>query len=176
MLDIKLFRENPDLVKEGLAKRQMETGVVDEVIALDEQRRRLILDVEAKKAERNAVSKEIGGMKSKEEREAKISAMRVLGDDIAALDETLKQTETALFDTLAGIPNIPDADVPVGPDDKHNVVLRTVGEPKHFDFEPKPHWDLGTALDIIDFESGVKLSGTRFYVLKGAGARLERAC
>ena len=134
MLDVKLFRENPELVKESLIKRQMDGNIVDEVIALDEQRRRLILDVEAKKAERNAVSKEIGRMKSKEEREAKISAMRVLGDDISALDETLKQTESALYDTLAGIPNIPDPDVPVGPDDKHNVVLRTIGELKHFDF------------------------------------------
>jgi len=107
MLDVKLFRENPELVKEALAKRQMETAVVDEIIALDEQRRRLILDVETKKADRNAVSKEIGRMKSKEERDAKISAMRALGDEISALDETLKQAETALYDTLAGIPNIP---------------------------------------------------------------------
>ena len=175
MLDMKLFRENPELVKEALAKRKMETAVVDEVIALDEQRRHLILDVETKKAERNAVSKEIGRMKGKEEREAKISAMRVLGDEISTLDETLKQAETELYDTLAGLPNIPDPDVPIGADDKHNVVLRTIGEPKKFDFEPKPHWDLGTSLDIIDFEAGVKLSGTRFYVLKGAGARLERA-
>lgn len=91
MLDVKLFRENPELVKEALLKREMDSAIVDEVITLDEQRRRLILDVESKKAERNAVSKEIGRMKSKEEREAKISAMRVLGDDISALDETLKQ-------------------------------------------------------------------------------------
>ena len=175
MLDLKLFRENPELVKQSLIKRQMDPAIVDEVIALDEQRRRLILDVEAKKAERNAVSKEIGRMKSKEEREEKINAMRLLGDGISALDESLKQTETALTAVVAGIPNIPDPDVPVGPDDKHNVVLRTIGEPKQFDFEPKPHWDLGTDLDIIDFEAGVKLAGTRFYVLKGAGARLERA-
>lgn len=175
MLDIKLFRETPELVREGLARRQMDAAVVDEVVALDERRRRLILDVEAKKAERNAVSKEIGRMKSKEEREAKISAMRLLGDEISALDESLKQTESNLYDVMAGIPNIPDADVPLGPDDKHNVVLRTIGAPKQFDFEPKAHWDLGTDLNIIDFEAGVKLSGTRFYVLKGAGARLERA-
>ncbi len=155
MLDVKLFRENPELVKEALAKRQMETAVVDEIIALDEQRRRLILDVETKKADRNAVSKEIRRMKSKEERDAKISAMRALGDEISALDETLKQAETALYDTLAGIPNIPDPDVPIGADDKYNVVLRTIGEPRKFDFEPKPHWDLGTSLDIIDFEAGV---------------------
>ena len=104
MLDIKLFRETPELVREGLARRQMDAAVVDEVVALDERRRRLILDVEAKKAERNAVSKEIGRMKSKEEREAKISAMRLLGDEISALDESLKQTESNLYDVMAGIP------------------------------------------------------------------------
>ena len=113
MLDVKLFRDNPELVKEALAKREMDSSIVDEVIALDEQRRRLIIDVETKKAERNAVSKEIGRMKSKEEREEKISSMRVLGDEIAALDETLKQTEKTLYNTVAGIPNIPDPDVPV---------------------------------------------------------------
>lgn len=175
MLDIKLFRENPGLVRDGLAQRQMDGAIVDEVITLDEKRRRLILDVEAKKAERNAVSKEIGRMKSKEERDEKINAMRVLGEDISALDENLREVDAALYEAMAGIPNIPDPDVPFGADDKHNVILRTIGEPKQFDFEPQPHWDLGTKLDIIDFDAGVKLAGTRFYVLKGAGARLERA-
>ena len=114
-------------------------------------------------------------MKDKEAREAKITAMRNLGDNIAALDEELKAVEAELFDALAGIPNIPDADVPIGVDDKDNVVIRTVGEKKSFDFEPKAHWDLGPALGILDFDAGVKLSGTRFYVLEGAGARLQRA-
>jgi seryl-tRNA synthetase len=153
----------------------METDIIDSVIALDEKRRELILNVEGKKAERNAVSKEIGRMKDKEAREAKITAMRSLGDNIAALDEELKAVEAELFDALAGIPNIPDADVPIGVDDKDNVVIRTVGEKKSFDFEPKAHWDLGPALGILDFDAGVKLSGTRFYVLEGAGARLQRA-
>lgn len=175
MLDIKLIREQSDFVKEALAKRQMETGVIDDVLGLDEERRRLILDVESKKAERNAVSKEIGRMKAKEEREARITAMRALGEQIASLDEQLKSVEDKLYDLVAGIPNIPDPDVPLGTDDKDNVVIRTIGEKRAFDFEPKPHWDLGPALGILDFDSGVKLSGTRFYVLQGAGARLQRA-
>ncbi len=112
MLDIKFIREQAEFVKESLAKRHMETDIIDSVIALDEKRRELILNVEGKKAERNAVSKEIGRMKDKEAREAKITAMRSLGDNIAALDEELKAVEAELFDALAGIPNIPDADVP----------------------------------------------------------------
>ncbi|MDY0125379.1 MAG: serine--tRNA ligase [Anaerolineaceae bacterium] len=175
MLDIKLIREQTELVKESLSKRQMETDIIDEIVALDEKRRALILDVESKKAERNAASKEIGRMKEKEEREAKISSMRTLGDDINLLDEELKGVESLLYNQLATIPNIPDQDVPIGIDDKDNVVIRTVGEKRDFDFEPKPHWELGPELGILDFEAGVKLSGSRFYVLEGAGARLQRA-
>ena len=175
MLDLKLIRENPDLIREALTKRHMDTQVVDEVLALDEERRRLILEAETRKSERNAVSKEIGQMKSATEREQKISAMRALGDEISALDEKLKQVEENLRLTAAGIPNIPDPDVPLGLDDKDNVVIRTIGEPKQFDFDPKAHWDLGVDLGIINFEAGVKLAGTRFYVLEGAGARLQRA-
>jgi seryl-tRNA synthetase len=175
MLDLKLIRENPELIREALTKRHMDTQVVDEVLALDEERRRLILEAETRKSERNAVSKEIGQMKSAVEREQKISAMRALGDEISALDEKLKQVEENLRLTAAGIPNIPDPDVPLGLDDKDNVVIRTIGEPKQFDFDPKAHWDLGVDLGIINFEAGVKLAGTRFYVLEGAGARLQRA-
>ena len=175
MLDLKLIRENPDLIREALTKRHMDTQVVDEVLGLDEERRRLILEAETRKSERNAVSKEIGQMKSATEREQKINAMRALGDEISALDEKLKQVEENLRLTAAGIPNIPDPDVPLGLDDKDNVVIRTIGEPKQFDFDPKAHWDLGVDLGIINFEAGVKLAGTRFYVLEGAGARLQRA-
>lgn len=175
MLDIKLIREETEFVKEALAKRQIAPAIIDDIVRLDEERRKLILDVENKKAERNAVSKEIGRMKDKEEREAKIAAMRTLGEEIATLDERLKDVETRLLELMSEIPNIPDADVPFGVDDKDNVVIRTVGEKKKFDFEPKPHWELGPQLGIIDFDAGVKLAGTRFYVLEGAGARLERA-
>jgi len=175
MLDIKLIREETEFVKEALAKRQIAPAIIDDIVRLDEERRKYILDVESKKAERNAVSKEIGRMKDKEDREAKITAMRTLGEEIATLDERLKGIEARLLELMAEIPNIPDADVPFGVDDKDNVVIRTVGDKKKFNFEPKPHWDLGPQLGIIDFDAGVKLAGTRFYVLEGAGARLERA-
>ncbi|MCJ7696021.1 MAG: serine--tRNA ligase, partial [Anaerolineaceae bacterium] len=108
-------------------------------------------------------------------RQAKIDAMRSLGDEISTLDEQLKQVEADLLAAAAIIPNIPDPDVPVGVDDKDNVVVRTVGSIPEFDFTPQAHWDLGPALGIIDFEGGVKLTGSRFYVLSGAGARLQRA-
>ncbi len=175
MLDIKFIRENPEVVKASQVKRKAEVDLVDEVIALDEERRTLILDVETKKAERNSVSKEIGHSKDPQERQQKIAAMRELGDLIDSLDKRLKVVETELKDKLSAIPNIPDEDVPLGESDKDNVVLRTVGEQKQFDFEPKPHWELGPDLGILDFEAGVKISGSRFYVLKGAGARLQRA-
>jgi seryl-tRNA synthetase len=175
MLDINLVREQPDLVRQALRLRQMDPAPVDELLRLDEQRRRLIQDVERRKAERNAVSKEIGRQKDPAQRQAKIEAMRLVGDQISQLDEQLRQVEEALRATLAGIPNLPDPSTPVGKDDSENVVLRQVGELPTFAFEPKPHWDLGPALGILDFERGVKLTGSRFYVLSGAGARLQRA-
>lgn len=175
MLDMKLIRETPELVREALIKRHMDPSPVDEVLLLDEKRRQLIQAVEEMRAERNAVSKEIGRMKDKDERQAKIDAMRELGDRIGAIDAELQQVEVDLEALVSEIPNIPDPDVPVGVDDSDNVVVRTVGERPAFDFEPKPHWDLGPELGIIDFERGVKLAGSRFYVLSGAGARLQRA-
>jgi len=175
MIDINMLREQPDLVRKSLANRQMETGVVDQVLALDEQRRKLILEVEDLKAERNLVSKEIGRMKDATEREAKIQAMRAVGDRIAALDENLRSIENELTNLMATIPNIPDPRTPVGKDENENVVIRTVGQIPEYNFEPKPHWDLGPALGIINFDQGVKITGSRFYVLSGPGARLQRA-
>ncbi len=175
MLDINLIREQPDIVRQSMAARQMDSAPVEAVLRLDEQRRELIQEVEALKAERNAVSKEIGRMKEPAERQAKIEAMRQVGERISGLDERLRQVEEELNANLAVIPNLPDPRTPYGKDDSENVVLRTVGEVPKFDFEPKAHWDLGPALGIIDFERGVKITGSRFYVLSGAGARLQRA-
>jgi seryl-tRNA synthetase len=175
MLDMKLIREEPERVREGLQKRQIDPSSVDNMIALDEKRRQIIVQVEDMRSERNSVSKEIGRMKDKAARDEKIAAMRDVGDKIDALDGELKVIEVELEALLAEIPNIPYPEVPVGVDDHDNIVLRTVGEPPKFDFEPKPHWDLGPELGIIDFDRGVKLSGSRFYVLSGAGARLQRA-
>jgi seryl-tRNA synthetase len=149
--------------------------VVDAILQLDERRRSILGEVEALKAERNAVSKEIGRMKDAESRQAKIEAMRAVGDQISALDEVLRDVEADLTGKLATLPNIPGEKTPVGVDESENKVLKTVGEIPQFDFAPQAHWDLGPALGIIDFERGVKITGSRFYVLSGAGARLQRA-
>ena len=175
MIDINLIREEPELVRQALRARQMDPGPVDQILDLDERRRAQIQEVETLKAERNTVSKEIGRMKDKAERDARIEAMREVGDRISALDEGLRDIEAQLNDILVMIPNIPDSRTPYGKDEHENVVLRTIGELPEFDFEPKPHWDLGPGLGIIDFEQGVKITGSRFYVLSGAGARLQRA-
>ena len=175
MLDINIIRENPDLVRKALVARQEDAAPVDQILQLDERRRTLIQEGERLKAERNAVSKEISRMKDPAQRQAKIEAMRAVGDQISKLDEELRSVDEQLTAAVAGIPNLPDPRTPYGKDDSENVVIRTVGEPKTFDFEPKPHWDLGPALGIINFDQGVKLSGSRFYVLSGAGARLQRA-
>ncbi len=175
MLDINLIRENPELVRKALRDRQDNPAPVDSILELDAKRREMISEVESLKAERNAVSKEIGKMKDPAERQAKIEAMRVVGDKVAALDKELAEVETQLNYLVSTLPNIPDPRTPYGKDDSENVVIKTVGEPKAFDFAPKPHWELGPALGIIDFERGTKLTGSRFYVLSGAGARLQRA-
>jgi seryl-tRNA synthetase len=175
MLDINLIREQPDVIRKALADRQMNTSPVDAILQLDEKRRVLLGQVEALKAERNAVSKEIGKMKDVADRQSRIEAMRVVGDQITELDKQVEQVESELNGLTSTLPNIPDPRTPIGKDDSENVVIKTVGEPRKFDFQPLPHWDLGPALGIIDFERGTKLTGSRFYVLQGAGARLQRA-
>ncbi len=175
MIDINLIREKPDTIRQMLLARQMDSSPVDQVLQLDEQRRALIQQTEVLKAERNQVSKEISKMKDAAARQESIEAMRSVGDRIAALDEELRRVQNQLDDLMAFIPNLPDPRTPLGKDEHDNVVIKTVGEIPRLDFEPKPHWDLGPALGIIDFEQGVKITGTRFYVLSGAGARLQRA-
>jgi seryl-tRNA synthetase len=174
VLDLTLIRDNPDFVKAEIAKLNSEAPI-DEIVDLDRQRRSLLVEVEALRQQRNTVSKEIGRMKDQKEREAKITEMRAVAEQIAYLDEQLRQVETPLEEALLWVPNLPHESVPVGPDESHNVIVRTEGTPRDFDFEPLPHWDLGPMLRIIDFERGVKLSGSRFYLLRGSGARLQRA-
>ena len=175
MLDLNLIREKPDLVRTSLKNRQMDVSPVDDILRLDEKRRSLLTQVEALKAERNAVSKEIGRMKDAAEREKKIAAMREVGEKIATLDKEVAEVEVELTAIASGIPNIPDERTPIGAGEEENVVLHTVGQLPEFDFVPKPHWELGPALGVIDFERGTKITGSRFYVLSGAGARLQRA-
>ena len=175
MLDLNVIRETPDLVRTALKNRQMDPSPVDSILRLDEKRRALLMQVEALKAERNAVSKEIGKSKDAAEREQKIAAMREVGDKISALDKEVAEVEAELHAITSAIPNIPDKRTPIGVSEDDNVVLRTVGQLPEFDFEPKPHWELGPALGILDFERGTKITGSRFYVLNGPGARLQRA-
>jgi seryl-tRNA synthetase len=175
MLDIKLIREQPDFVKAQLARLNVGGEQIDQILDLDEKRRKLIQEVETLKATRNAVSKEIGKMKNADERNAKIAEMRAVGDTIADMDKQLNEIEASFQRVMLEVPNLPHADVPYGKGEEDNVVVRTEGTPREFDFEPKPHWEIGEQLDIIDFERGVKLSGSRFFVLKGKASRLQRA-
>lgn len=175
MLDLNFIRENPEVIKKSLADRQMDDSPVDMVLSLDVERRNLLTQVEKLKAERNVVSKEISTTKDPAERQTKIDAMRDVGDKIANLDDSVREVDERLKYLLASIPNIPDPATPYGKDDSENVVLRTMGELIKFDFQPQPHWDLGTKLGIIDFDRGTKLTGSRFYILNGLGARLQRA-
>jgi len=174
MLDLRLIREKPDFVKEQIAKLHTDAPI-DDILKLDEQRRLALGDVETLKAQLNAGSKETGRVPAGADRDAHIQAMRGLGDRIAKMDTELSAIDRTLTDLLLVVPNLPSPEVPVGKDEHDNVVTATWGEPRTFTFEPKPHWELGESLGILDFERGVKVSGSRFYFLKGAGARLQRA-
>jgi seryl-tRNA synthetase len=174
MLDLKLIRENPEYVKAAIATLNT-TAPIDEIVDLDWRRRAALTEVEALKAERNEGSKLVNRTKDAGERAALIAKMRALGDSISTLDDQAKQLDSDLNRLMLVVPNLPLPEVPVGPDDSYNVVTREVGTPRVFDFPPKPHWEIGESLGIIDFERGVKIAGTRFYVLRGDGARLQRA-
>ena len=175
MLDINIIREHPEIIRKALADRQMDDAPVDLVLSLDNDPRSLLVTTEALKNRRNQVSKEISQTKDPAERQAKIEAMRAVGDEISQNDETIRQVEEKLQYLLLSIPNIPDASTPIGKDENENIVLREQGAIPQFTFDPLPHWELGTRLGIIDFDRGVKLTGSRFYVLNGLGARLQRS-
>ena len=172
MLDIKLVRENTDVVRQALRNRQSDFSI-DAVLELDERRRGLLVEVEGLKARRNEVSKEIG--RTGEKPPELLEEMRGIGDRIKELDKQVEDAEAGLKDLLLNVPNVPHESVPVGQDESGNVTVRSWGEARSFCQPAKPHWELGESLDIIDFERGVKLSGSRFYVLKGRGAHLQRA-
>lgn len=175
MLDIKLIRNDKENVKNGLKKRHGEFPI-DEIIKLDEERRTIITNVEAKKAEQNQVSKSIGQLKKEGKDLGPIFAkMKNLSNEIKEEDEKLRKLEAEIEKKLLYIPNVPDESVPEGLDDSDNVEIRKFGEPRKFDFEPKAHWDLGVDLGILDFERASKVSGARFSIFKGLGAKLERS-
>ncbi len=165
MLDLKFIRENPDTVREVLRHRN-DTAPIDEILELDTGRRQKVQELENLRRARKEVARD---------RQAAAEQGRQIRNQIHDLEETVRDIEQKLNDLLLQVPNIPHPNVPVGEDEASNAVVRQWGEPKTFDFTPAPHWQLGESLDIIDFERGVKLSGSRFYILKGLGARLQRA-
>jgi seryl-tRNA synthetase len=174
MLDLRVIRENPDHVKAEMVKLNT-TAPIDEILDLDNRRRAALTEVEQLKAQRNEGSKLVNKTKDAEERQQLIAEMRTLGDQIDKLDADAKAIDDALNELLLTVPNLPLPEVPVGPDESANVVTKECGDIRAFDFEPKPHWELAETLGIIDFERGVKVAGSRFYMLRGDGARLQRA-
>ena len=176
MLDIKRIRKNPEELVEAMRKRRSKGADVSELLALDEKRRGLLGKVEAMKAERNAVSSEIPKLKKEGvDVTEKLAAMKTLADDIKALDAEIAAIDVKLDELIMSVPNIPHESVPEGADDKENVEVRRWSTPREFGFEPKAHWDIGEDLKILDFAAAGKITGARFTVYRGLGARLERA-
>jgi len=169
MLDLKFIRENTDLVRRALEERQEDSSIVDQIMLIIWSRQKLVRKLETVRHDRKISAKQ------KSDKEADRDYARFLRKATRELEEEARQLDKQLEGLLMQVPNIPQPTVPSGTGEGDNVVVRSWGEPKGFDFEPKPHWKLGESLGIIDFERGVKLSGTRFYVLKGIGARLQRA-
>jgi seryl-tRNA synthetase len=177
MIDLKYIRENPEIVKSAVEKLQVEAPI-DEILSLDLSRREILQELEALRHKRKSTSKLIGKMKDQAERQPLIDEMQGVNEQIASFDNKLEGIQDQLNEALFNVPNLPHDSVPLGVDDSENVILRQEGELKteeNLGFQPLPHWELGPNLGIIDFERGVKLSGSRFYVLMGAGARLQRS-
>jgi len=177
MLDIQLIRDKPDFVKERLSTRGGDHYLlVDRILLLDQERRSILRELESLRSERNRVSKEIGTMKKRSldtsDLEAQVKKIR---ESIEKLEAKLSLVEKQMKEVMLRLPNIPHESVPIGEDEKDNLEVRRHGTPRDFNFEPKPHWEIGEKLDILDFERGAKLSGSRFTVLKNVGAKLERA-
>lgn len=176
MLDRKKLRHDFDVVAEQLEKRGVKKESLNRYTELDEKRREIIQKSEEKKRLRNDVSDQIAQRKrNKENADDQIAEMRKVGEDIKQLDKDLDETETELYDIESGLPNLPHESVPVGEDEEDNVEVRKWGTPTELDFEPKPHWEIGEELGILDFERGAKVAQSRFLYYKGLGARLERA-
>ena len=172
MLDIKLIRDNPDVIRQALDKRG-DSAPLDKITDLDARHRQLLHEAENLRAKRNEVSKQISKMAEKPPQ--LIADMRQIGDKITSIESETAHVRDELEDLLLRLPNIPATDVPVGKDSSDNTIVHTWGKQKEFSFKPLPHWELGEKLGIIDFERGIKLSGSRFYILRGLGAHLQRA-
>ena len=177
MLSLEQIRSDTDAVRAALIRRAEDEDCLDEILAMDAQRRAAITDGDELRARRNAVSREIGQARSQggQPDESIVAEMRDVGRRISELEDLVRDLDARINDAMLALPNLPDASIPEGLDETGNVVLRHWGEPTTLDFEAQPHWDLAENLGIIDFQRGVKLSGSRFYTLNGYGARLERA-
>ena len=176
MLDLKFIRGNPDAVREILKQRNMDTGVLDELLACDENWRGALVRLEEIKHRHNTVSKEIANLK-KEKKDASelIREMRVVSRQIRNLENEAKSHKSRLDELLLHIPNMPHSSTPIGVDESDNVVIENWGEKPQFDFEPRPHWEIAAIHDIVDFDRAAKISGSNFILFKGLGAKLERA-
>jgi len=176
MLDIKRIRERTEEVRKGLASRGADAGMLDAILVLDGRRRELLTGAETRKSERNRISKTIGELRKRGEDTAEMQArVRVIGDEITAMDEQVRATEAELDGLMLRVPNIPCPHIPIGPDASANRVVRSWGEPRRFDFEPKSHIELGEKLGIFDFARATRMTGAGFPLLIGAGSRLQRA-
>jgi len=176
MLDLKFVRSNPDVVRDSLVRRGESTDGLNSLLAADEKRRAILVEVEELKRRRNEASEKVARLKRQGADASEIiDEMKGVAERIRGLDEELAAVESAITELLLGIPNIPHESVPTGRDDTENVEVRRWGQPRQFAFEPKAHWDLGVDLDILDFERASKITGARFAIYKGAGSRLVRA-
>ena len=177
MLSLEQIRNDTDTVRAALIRRAEDEDCLDEILAMDAQRRSAITDGDELRARRNAVSREIGQARSQggQPDESIVAEMRDVGRRINELEDVVRDLDARINAAMLALPNLPDASTPDGTDETSNIVLRHWGEPATLDFEAQPHWDLAENLGIIDFQRGVKLSGSRFYTLNGYGARLERA-
>lgn len=172
MISIELIRQNPDAVKEAMRKRDADVPI-DRILELDRIRRSIISETDTLRARRNEVSREMG--RSKERPQELIEEMRSVGRRVRELEDGLRDTDNELDSLMFKVPNLPDDSAPVGPDESANIEVKRAGDLPSFDFDPKAHWDIAEALGIIDFERGVRLAGSRFFVLRGKGAKLQRA-
>ncbi|HHT9123358.1 MAG TPA: serine--tRNA ligase [Candidatus Wunengus sp. YC63] len=176
MLDINFIRNNPEKVKQAIALKHENAASIDQILEVDTQRRSMIHACEQLKSKRNEKSKEVSELKKKGQDASRIiEETKKIGDDIKSIEEKQKELDTQITNLMLRIPNIPAADVPIGKDEKDNVVVKAWGQRKTFDFTPLPHWELGSILNILDTERASKISGSGFILLKGLGAKLERA-
>jgi seryl-tRNA synthetase len=176
MLELRFVRNNPDVIRQALISRNMSTELIDSLVDEDKAWRACLVEGDRLKQLRNQVTQEVAKLKKeKKDASSMIEEMRGISDRIKEIDERIRQHESKIQYILLNIPNIPCTTTPLGKDENDNPVIRVVGEPRKFDFEPKPHWDIGEGLDILDFQRAAKISGQGFTVYKGMGAKLERA-